>query len=111
MSFSINYSVTAKQDLKNIYSYIAYELLSPQTAAEQTQRIMTNIRSLDELPMRYPIYKDEPWYSMGIRFFPVDNYLIFYLPDEIANIVYIIRIMYSGRDIHSEIDGSNNVYT
>ena len=31
--------------------------------------------------------------------FPVDNYLVFYLPDEAEHTVYIVRIMYSGRDV------------
>ena len=51
------------------------------------------------MPMRYRLYDDEPWHSQGVRFFPVNNYLVFYLPDETKTTVHIVRIIYGGRDI------------
>lgn len=98
MSWGIVYTDRAKHDLRNIYEYIAHNLLVPETAAGQTKRIMKEIRTLEEMPMRYRLYDEEPWHNQGLRFFPVDNYLVFYLPDEQKNTVRIVRIMYSGRD-------------
>lgn len=40
MNFEVSYSAEARQDLRDIYGYIAYELLVPATAAGQTERIM-----------------------------------------------------------------------
>ncbi len=99
MRWNVVYSARARSDLRNIYEYIAYGLLAPETAAGQTRRIMKEIRVLDGMPMRHPVYKEEPWSRQGVRYFPVDNYLVFYLPDESQNMVNIIRIMYGGRDI------------
>ena len=103
MSWNIVYTVQARNDLRDIYEYIALELLAPETATGQTQRIMKMIRSLEEMPMRHRLYGEEPWFSQGIRFFPVDNYLIFYLPEEPQNIVNILRIMYGGRDVRGQL--------
>ncbi len=103
MSWKIVYTAGAKRDLKNIYEYIAYNLLVPETAARQTQRIMKEIRSLDNMPMRFRLYDEEPWHSAGLHFFPVDNYLVFYLPDESRKTVNIVRIMYGGRDIRRQL--------
>lgn len=103
MSSEVIYSARARQDLRNIYEYISYDLLVPETATRQTRRIMKEIRSLDEMPMRHRLYDDEPWHSQGVRFFPVDNYLVFYLPDETKNTVYIVRIIYSGREIKKQL--------
>ena len=103
MIFNVVYSSEARQDLRDIYEYIAYELLEPDTAAGQTNRIMKAARSLEQMPMRHRLYEEEPWHSQGLRFFPVDNYLIFYLPDETNNIVNIIRIMYGGRDVKRQL--------
>ena len=72
--------------------------------ARQTNRIMKAARSLEQMPMRHRLYEEEPWHSQGLRFLPVDNYLIFYLPDETNNIVNIIRIMYGGRDVKKQLD-------
>ncbi len=33
----------------------------------------------------------EPWYSQGLRVMPVDNYLVFYLPDKEAGLVTITK--------------------
>ena len=79
MNFEVLYTARARQDLRNIYEYIAYDLLVPETAARQAQRIMKEIGALNEMSMRYRLYDDEPWHSQGVRFFPVDNYLVFYL--------------------------------
>lgn len=103
MIFNVVYSSEARQDLRDIYEYIAYELLEPDTAAGQTNRIMKAARSLEQMPMRHRLYEEEPWHSQGLRFLPVDNYLIFYLPDETNNIVNIIRIMYGGRDVKRQL--------
>lgn len=103
MIFNVVYSSEARQDLRDIYEYIAYELLEPDTAAGQTNRIMKAARSLEQMPMRHRLYEEEPWHSQGLRFFPVDNYLIFFLPDETNNIVNIIRIMYGGRDVKRQL--------
>ena len=103
MSWDIIYTAGARRDLKEIYGYIAYELLVPETAKRQMQRIMQEIRGLDEMPMRFRLYDRDPWHSKGLRFFPVDNYLVFYLPDEAEHTVYIVRIMYSGRDVPRQL--------
>ena len=103
MSWDIVYTAGARRDLRNRYEYIAYELLVPETAAGQTQRIMKEIRALEEMPMRYRLYEGEPWHSEGLRFFSVDNYLVFYLPDETKKTVSIVRIMYGGRDIRRRL--------
>lgn len=103
MNWKIVYTAQARQDLRDIYEYIAFELLVPETAVGQTKRIMKTIRSLEETPLRHRLYGEEPWHSQGIRFFPVDNYLVFYLPEESRNIVNIIRIMYGGRDVRRQL--------
>ena len=103
MIFNVVYTSEARQDLRDIYEYIAYELLEPDTAAGQTNRIMKAARSLEQMPMRHRLYEEEPWHSQGLRFLPVDNYLIFYLPDETTSVVNIIRIMYGGRDVKKQL--------
>jgi len=104
MSWSINYSEEAKKDLRDIYEYIAFELLVPDIAAAQYKRIIDSVRQLDEMPLRFPLYKDEPWNGLGMRWFPVDNYLVFYFVDELSEQVFIVRIMYKGRDISCQLE-------
>ena len=106
MSFYVEYSAEARQDLRDIYQYIAYELCAPEAANGQADHIMKAVRSLEQMPMRHKLYEEEPWHSCGLRFMPVDNYIVFYLPDETAATVSIIRIMYGGRDIDKQLNGN-----
>ena len=92
MSMKIVYTLTARQDLREIYEYIAFTLLVPETARSLTGKIMADIRSLEAFPERNPLYKDEPWHSQGVRFLPVKNYLVFYTVNNEAETVSIARI-------------------
>ena len=110
MKYKIVYTDGARRDLHNIYGYISNTLLAPQTAAEQTQRIMKEIRLLDEMPMRHRLYNDELWHNQGLRFFSVDNYLVFYLFDGTTDTVKIVRIMYGGQDVRQQLTKVKNEY-
>jgi toxin ParE1/3/4 len=99
MIWNVEYTEDAKQDLQNIYDHISDVLQVPVTAAKQSNRIMDAVDKLDHMPLRFRLYEHEPWRSKGLRVMSVDNYLVFYLPDEPKGIVWIIRIMYGGRDI------------
>lgn len=74
MSWKINYTKHAREDLKTIYEYIAYELFVPDTAGRQVDRIMKAVRTLAHMPERHKVYEEEPWKSQNLRYFPVDNY-------------------------------------
>ena len=104
MSWKIKYSAQALDDLKTVYEYIAFELLVPDTAKNQVNIIMQSINSLDEMPMMYRIYEEKPWRSKGLRVFPVDNYIVLYLPKEELKTVNIVRIIYGGRDVRKQLD-------
>ena len=97
--YSVIYSSEARNDIKEIYSYIAFELLVPGTAEGQVNRIRKTIRSLDFMPSRNPVVDWEPWKSMGMHKVLVDNFAVFYTVDDVSFTVTIIRIVYGGRDI------------
>lgn len=103
MIYKVDISKQAQADLREIYEYIAYTLLSPQSAAGQLDRLEEHIMGLNQMPMRFREYKSEPWYSRGMRIMPVDNFVVMYIPNEEKGIVTIIRVMYGGRDIDTEM--------
>ena len=101
MVYKVKYTATARSDLRGIYEYIAYTLMAPQTAENQTRRILDAVKKLARMPERHALYEDEPWHSQGLRFFPVNNYVVFYL--QRSKIVWIIRIVYGGRDLKQQL--------
>lgn len=98
-SFSVIYSPEAVNDLREIYTNITYKLLVPKTAEGQINRIRDIIRSLDFMPLRYPIVDWEPWKSIEMHKLPIDNFIVFYIVSNEKYLVTIVRILYGGRDI------------
>lgn len=97
------YSPLAKDDLVGIYRYIAYELLEPKIAEKQVNRIRNQIKKLDMFPKKHQETPWEPWLSMGMRYFPIDNFVVYYLVNDDHNLVTIARIFYGGRNIENII--------
>ena len=105
-SYNVSYSVDALGDLREIYSYIANELLVPETAAAQLGGIRKEVRSLDFMPARYTLVEWEPWHSMKMHQLPVDNFIVYYLVDDKERTVTVARIFYGGRDIEGIINSN-----
>ncbi|NLL17840.1 MAG: type II toxin-antitoxin system RelE/ParE family toxin [Clostridia bacterium] len=106
MSYKIIYTKESEQDLINIYRYIAMDLLAPETAKKQIDRLLNAIQGLNKLPFRYRLYQNEPWHSKGLRVLPVDKYLVFYTVIEEEKTVAIVRIMYGGRNIDLQLSNT-----
>ena len=103
-NYTVSYSEDALNDLREIYTYIADELLVPETATAQVGRIRKEVRSLGFMPTRYALVEWEPWYSMGMHQLPVNNFIVYYLVDDEAGTVTVVRIFYGGRDIEGIVN-------
>lgn len=103
MKYEVVTTAQAAADLRAIFEYIAYELLAGENAIKQLDRLEEAILSLDEMPERYHLYDKEPWRERNLRIMPVDNYLVFYIPQDDDKTVTIIRVMYGRRDIDAQL--------
>ncbi len=103
MNWAVEFTDQARRDLRDILDYITYELQKPQVAVKLVRQITKEILSLNQTPMQYRLYDEEPWKSQGLRCFPVKKYLIFYYPDKTQNTVYTVRVIYGGRDISHQL--------
>ena len=103
MIYEVTTTEQAESDLRGIYEYIAFELLSPDNAAGQLDRLEEHIIGLETFPEKFRAYEKEPWKSRGLRVMPVDNYRVFYIPDKDVGIVTVIRVMYNGRDVDNQL--------
>lgn len=103
-TYNIVYSQEAINDIRKIYTYIAYKLQVLYIASNQINRIKKEIHSLSDMPMRYTIVDWEPWKSMHMHKLPVNDYNIFYIANTNTMTVTIIRIVYCGQDIENIIN-------
>lgn len=100
-SYKIIYSPQALDDLKRIYSYIAFSLKAAPTAKKLVNRIRNEIRTLYTMPERYAAFKLETWQHAGMRKLTIGNFVVIYTIDNSSRTVSIIRILYGGMDIDS----------
>ena len=105
--YKVAYTPVAQDDLKSIYTYIALHLKERTAARNVVNRIRKQIRELDTSPERYTAVDWQPWSDMGMRKFPVGNYMVFYYVDEASSTVIVNRIFYGGRNIEQIIQDEN----
>ena len=103
ISYDVNISLQAEEDLRGIFEYIAFELLAPENALSQLERLETAIKALALFPEKHRLFEREPWKSRNLRILPVDHYCIFYIPDPDTETVTVIRVIYEGRDIDKQL--------
>lgn len=96
--YSVEISEPAEQDVLDIARYISAELSAPEAALEMVDTLDDSMNSLDDNPKRQPLVRDDRLAARGYRALPVKNYLVFYIVDEQARVVDIIRILYNRRD-------------
>ena len=104
--YQVIYAPMAKDDLRGLYRYIAFELVEPKIAEKQVNRIRESIKKLDRFPKKHQEVTWEPWSSMGMRYLPVNNYVVYYLVNDDHKTVTIIRIFYGGRNVEEIISGT-----
>lgn len=99
--YEIEITKEALRDMEEIYNYIANELLSPDNAIYQYNRIAESILQLDIFPEKFRILESNIEKQKKIRRMPVDNYSVFYVIKE--NRVIVISVLYSASNIQAKL--------
>jgi len=98
MEYEVILETTAVLDLYEILDYITDVLKAPESAKRVVLSIEEKVMSLSFMPTRHQIVNDEPYASMGVRLIPVENYVAFYIVDEVKRKVHVFRILYNRRE-------------
>ena len=78
--------------LNAIYEYIASELCNPEAALNLIQNIEKSVLRLKAYPHSCSLVKDELLRIRGYRKLIVNNYIAFYICDDINMTVNIMRV-------------------
>ena len=104
MSYVVEMTDQARADLRGIYEYIAFALQSRINADRQLDRIEREILSLSEMPERYKILDLGFDAAKTVRMTAVDRYCVIYHVAKERGAVQILRILYGGRNIPTEME-------
>ena len=96
--YEVILETTAILDLYSILDYISEILKQPETARRIFLSIQEKVMTLNLMPARHSVVRDEPYATLGVRMMPVKNYIAFYLIDETQLEVHILRILYKRRE-------------
>ena len=96
--YTVKITTQAQEQLQEIISYIRFTLQSPGNALKMLDILEKEIASLDQLPNRDPLTKEEPWHSQGIHKLSVKNYFVYFWVNEETKTVYVIGVVYGRND-------------
>lgn len=94
--YKIKVNPKAIRELDSIYEYIANEIMAPENAKGQVDRIKKAILSLDTFPQSHQERNEGRYADKGYRQLLIDNYIVIFRIDEPHQTVYIITIQYQG---------------
>ncbi len=94
MIYQIYVTAAAEKDLANAFYYIDYVLKNPLAADALLNEFEDKVNALALYPQKFPVVDDEILADWKIGYTVVKNYLAFYIVDESASAVKIIRFLY-----------------
>lgn len=103
MTYKLDISQNFEDDLDAILDYISHKLHSPVAAKNLLRSTEEKLKLILENPQLYPLYHDEYLAKRGYRYAIVSNYLVFYVIDENKHIIHIVRFLYGGQNITSNL--------
>lgn len=98
MSYTVRFTETAKEDLREIAFFIADQSQEPEIAKALVLELRETCNRLKELPNQGALPKDRILRSMGYRYLIHKGYLIFYLTDDRGMNVDIMAIFNERQD-------------
>lgn len=98
MKYGIEFTDTAKSDLRNIAIYIAEESKDKDIAKRFVRELTDQCVRLEDFPLSGAIPKDRTLVSSGYRFLVHKECLIFYSTDENNAKVYINAVFNAKKD-------------
>ena len=96
--YHIQITKRAERDIQDTLAYISETLHNPSAALDLFDEAEKQLQSLSDLPDRNPLVHDAILAANGIRIQLINNYIAFYIINEAAKTVTIIRFMYSRRN-------------
>jgi len=102
-NYNLVYLEQAKDDLKEIAAYVAYELKNPSAALRLAVKITDAAETVRTFPYANGVYSPIRPLKHEYRRVTVENYMLFYYVDEALKTVTVSRIIYGKRNLKKQI--------
>ena len=91
----------ARRDLDETLSYISEKLKNPSAAKHLFDGVEAALGNLCAFPLSGEAVENEFLILQGVRRVTVDNYNLYYFPDEDGKKIIVLRIIYGRRDLNA----------
>jgi len=101
MASEYGYRLTQKAstDLDDIIAYMAVDLANPKAASDFMDKVEAAIDEARSFPESGPRADNEYLPEPAVRKKYIGHYILYYLPDASKKLIYILRIIYSRRNL------------
>ncbi len=103
MEYKYYFTQKAAKDFEDILNYISVELNNLTAAKELYSEIFKNIEELTRFPDMGRLVENEYLTDKSVRRIIVNNYTVFYKVFDNESKIYILRIVYSKRNLNEII--------
>lgn len=93
----------AKNEIDDIYNYISKSLMAEKSANNLINKLEESILRLEIMPKSCSLVESYKSRKYMYRKLVINNYVALYRIDETLKKVYIIRVVYGGRNYLNEI--------
>ncbi len=93
----------AKEDLEAIFSYISIELVNPEAALKLINKFESKFQELLDFPKAYPRIENPGVQQHNLRKCSVENFLIVYFHNEKSDIIEIVRVLHTKKDLFNAL--------
>ena len=97
-NFSINITEGCNKDIKNIADYISTVFLDDGLANKVVLELFADIKKLSYLAPMLSLCENEQLKTKGIRKYRIKKYIIYYVIDEVSNVVNVLRVRHTLQD-------------
>jgi addiction module RelE/StbE family toxin len=102
--YTLKFTKVAVEDLDSIYYYLYNKIFLDSIVIELLEKIEGNILRLKKFPLSCSFVSDKFLRSKGYRKLIIDNYIVFYIVNEVHKEVIIMRILYSKQKYEDYLD-------
>ena len=99
MAYDFYFTPRAEQDLDDILSYISFVLKNETAARNLGNKIFEQIDNVCLFPLSGSLVSNELFVDNSIRKLIIDNYVLYYIPNEQEKRIYILRVVYGQRNL------------
>ncbi|MDR0426109.1 MAG: type II toxin-antitoxin system RelE/ParE family toxin [Clostridiales bacterium] len=97
---SYRFAPKALGDLEETLRYIEQDLSNPKAAEDLAVKLFEKIDTVRAFPDSGHKVENVYMADRSLRRFVVDNYVVFYKPDEAEHTIIIVRIVFGARNLN-----------